>query len=90
MANVLVILAGISFRIVVSSGLRQLTLQGFLPMTGKNMAMGGVCLPAITMAIRHIHEKAGLLDDYNLTYTWMDTQVICLCFIFFLFRKSSA
>ena len=44
-------------------------------MTGKGWTGGGACLPAVLMALRHVNERAGLLDDYNVTYTWVDTQV---------------
>ena len=44
-------------------------------MTGRRMAVGGACLPAVMMALRHVNERPGLLDGYNLTYTWVDTQV---------------
>ena len=52
-----------------------LNLMGFLPMTGTGWAGGGACLPASLMAVRHVNERPGLLDGYNLTYTWVDTQV---------------
>ena len=54
---------------------KDLNLLGFLPMTGQGWAGGGACLPAVLMAVRHVNERPGLLDDYNLTYTWVDTQV---------------
>lgn len=73
--KVLIILAGVKCHVASSNNLKQLTLQGFLPMTGRRMAVGGACLPAVMMALRHVNERPGLLDGYNLTYTWVDTQV---------------
>ena len=55
--------------------LTELALQGFLPMTGKGWVGGGACLPATLMALRHVNEMPGLLEGYNLTYSWVDTQV---------------
>lgn len=54
---------------------KRLDLMGFLPMTGTGWTGGGACLPAIMMAVKHVNERAGLLDGYNLTYHWVDTQV---------------
>ena len=45
-------------------------------MTGETWPGGGACLPAILMAVRHVNERPGLLDGYNVTYTWADTKVI--------------
>ena len=59
-----------------SEGLRQIRLRGFMPMTGKIWPAGGACLPATLMAVRHVNEKPGLLDGYNVTYTWADVKVM--------------
>ena len=64
-----------SFTAVFSNELRSLVLQGMQPMTGTGWTGGAGCLPAALMAVRHINEKADLLDGYNLTYNWVDTQV---------------
>ena len=45
-------------------------------MTGETWPGGGACLPATLMAVRHVNERPGLLDGYNVTYTWADTKVI--------------
>lgn len=58
-----------------SSNLKRLDLLGFLPMSGSGWTGGAACLPAALMATRHVNEKHGLLDGYNLTYNWVDTQV---------------
>ena len=55
---------------------KTLEMLGFLPMTGKGWIGGGACLPATLMALRHVNERQGLLDGYNLSYSWVDTQVI--------------
>ena len=65
----------ISFELIRSDESKQLTLQGFLPLTGSGWTGGGACLPAVLMALRHVNERPGLLDGYNLTYSWVDTQV---------------
>ena len=57
---------------------KNLNLLGFLPMSGQGWTGGGACLPAALMAVRHVNERPGLLDDYNVTYTWVDTQVRCI------------
>ena len=61
--------------VVFACDLRPLVFQGFLPMTGSGWPGGGACLPAVMMALRDINARQGLLDGYNLTYTWVDTQV---------------
>ena len=58
-----------------SEQLKQLTLQGLLPMSGGGWDVGGACLPATLMAVRDVNERAGLLDDYNLTFTLKDSKV---------------
>ena len=60
---------------VFSDPLREIRLQGFLPMTGTGWPIGGACLPATLMAVRHVNEREGLLDGYNITYSWADTKV---------------
>ena len=55
--------------------LRDIRLQGFLPMTGTGWPIGGACLPATLMAVRHVNDRAGLLDGYNITYSWADSKV---------------
>ena len=74
----------IIFVVLINStvALKELTLQGFLPMTGEGWVGGGACLPATLMALRHVNEMVGMLEGYNLTYTWVDTQVSY--FIFFI------
>ena len=69
------VIAWHNFLTVFSNELRSLVLQGMQPMTGTGWAGGASCLPAALMAVRHINEKADLLDGYNLTYNWVDTQV---------------
>ena len=65
----------VGFKLIRSDESKQLTLQGFLPLTGSGWTGGGACLPAVLMALRHVNERPGLLDGYNLTYSWVDTQV---------------
>ena len=74
--------AGFVFIIIISSCVSgsdakksPLRLLGFLPFSGEGWIGGAACLPAVTMAINDISEYNGLLDDYNLTYYWIDTQV---------------
>ena len=64
------------FIAVFSDKLREIRLQGFLPMTGLGWPIGGACLPATLMAVRHVNEREGLLDGYNVSYTWADSMVI--------------
>lgn len=63
-----------------SSGLKRLETLGFLPMTGNGWTGGQACLPGILMALRYVNDRSGLLDGYNLTYTWVDSQVNVSCF----------
>ena len=63
------------FTAIFSETLREIRLQGFLPMTGLGWPIGGACLPATLMAVRHVNERVGLLDGYNVTYTWADSRV---------------
>ena len=65
----------------VQTELKNLELLGFLPMTGKGWVGGAACLPAVNMALRHVNERPGLLDGYNLTYSWVDSQVIIIIII---------
>ena len=55
--------------------LRDIRLQGFLPMTGTGWPIGGACLPATLLAVRQVNEREGLLDGYNISYSWADTEV---------------
>ena len=73
--NCLILLIVIYLKVTDSNELTPLVLQGFLPMTGSGWPGGGACLPAVEMALRHINSRAGLLDGYNLTYTYVDTKV---------------
>ena len=70
----IIVLASI-IGIVVDAESKHLALQGFLPMSGTSWTGGGACLPAVRMALRHVRERRGLLDGYNLTYSWVNTQV---------------
>ena len=74
-SSVLLLFAVGPVDVVFASDLRPLVFQGFLPMTGSGWPGGGACLPAVMMALRDINARQGLLDGYNLTYTWVDTQV---------------
>ena len=73
--NIILAWAGLYFDVASAAELKPLTLQGFLPMTGSGWPGGGACLPAVMMALRDVNAREGLLDGYNLTYTWVDTQV---------------
>ena len=57
------------------SDAKPLNVLGFLPMSGSGWTGGAMCLPAAQMATRHVNERDGLLEGYNLTYTWVDSQV---------------
>ena len=57
---------------------KNLELLGFLPMTGKGWVGGAACLPAVNMALRHVNERQDILDGYNLTYSWVDSQVMTI------------
>ena len=72
---VTLVLSILTFKMASLNPTKSLALQGFLPMTGSSWTAGGACLPAVLMALRHVNERPGLLDGYNLTYTWVDTQV---------------
>ena len=67
-----------------SSDVKTLEMLGFLPMSGKGWVGGGACLPAILMALRHVNERPDVLDGYNLTYFWVDTQVIIIIFLSYI------
>ena len=71
----LLVIALLLFRSMCSERLREIRLQGFLPMTGTEWPAGAACLPATLMAVRHVNERVGLLDGYNVTYTWADSKV---------------
>ena len=70
-----ILLYRVSLLSASSDEVKTLTLEGFLPMTGKGWNGGGACLPAVMMALRHVNQRVGLLDGYNITYHWVDTQV---------------
>ena len=55
--------------------IRDIRLQAFLPMTGTGWPIGGACLPAHLLAVRQVNEREGLLDGYNISYSWADTKV---------------
>ena len=76
----------ITISLIQGEEFKNLNLLGFLPMTGVGWAGGGACLPAALMAVRHVNERPGLLDDYNLTYTWVDTQVRSFFFGVFVYH----
>ena len=67
-----------------SGELRDIRLQGFLPMTGVGWPAGGACLPATLMAVRHVNGRAGLLDGYSVTYSWADSRVMLIIIIVIL------
>ena len=52
-----------------------LYLMGLLPMSGETWPNGGVCLPPMEMAIRHVNEREDLLPGYRLNLVWKDTAV---------------
>ena len=37
-----------------------------------------------TWSLRHVIQRVGLLDGYNITYHWVDTQVCMYVLIFFI------
>ena len=80
-----ILMIGIGAVLAQENENRTLELLGFLPMTGNGWNGGGACLPAALMAVRHVNEREGLLDGYNLSYTWVDTQVSALL----LYRRAS-
>ena len=71
-----ILLIGFTFSSVKTVETKQLTLQGFQPMTGNGWTGGAGCLPGALMALRHVNERSDILEGYNLTYLWADTQVI--------------
>ena len=64
-----------------TAGPGELVLQGFLSMTGEGWPGGGAGLPAAMVALRHVQEYPGLLDDYNLTFNWEDSEVSRVTYI---------
>ena len=60
-----------------ANDIKPLPLQGLQPMSGTGWTGGAGCLPAALMALRHVNERSDILDGYNLTYSWVDTQVCC-------------
>ena len=79
---VCIMVNGLTLLSANSDEMKTLTLEGFLPMTGKGWNGGGACLPAVMMALRHVNQRVGLLDGYNITYHWVDTQV-CM-YVYFI------
>ena len=69
------VLFPLMLNIPFSNQAKNLTLQVFLPMTGGGWNSGGACMPAVTMATRHINERKDILGGYNLTVTLLDSQV---------------
>ena len=63
-------------KVHVAQEYNELRLLGMLPISGTTGWNGGAaCLPAIDMALTDINNNSDLLDGYNLTYKWLDTQV---------------
>ena len=59
----------------VCSPMKDLYLMGLIPMTGDTWPGGGVCLPPMEMAIRHVNEREDILPGYRLNLIWKDTAV---------------
>lgn len=55
--------------------IRELRLLGLLSETGVAYKSAGSCLTAITMALDDIGARTDILEDYNLTYKWVDSRV---------------
>ena len=64
-----------------TAGSGELVLQGFLSMTGEGWPGGGAGLPAAMVALRHVQEYPGLLEDYNLMFNWEDSEVSRVTYI---------
>ena len=73
--TVTIILNAITLNNAISKSEKDLHLQGLLPMTGTGWNAGGACVPAVLMAMRDVNKEQGLLVGYNLTYSWVDSQV---------------
>ncbi len=54
-----------------------LLLAGLIPTVkdGQVFPTGSGVLPAVRLALRHVNEQPGVLDDYWLDIAWNDTQV---------------
>ena len=70
-----VVLLESKFETGSTTPLRQLVLQGFISMTGEAWPGGGASVPAVLVALKHVNEYPGLLDEYNLTFAWEDSKV---------------
>ena len=65
----------LTFPTVVDS-LKDLRLLGLLPMTGDIYPGGWSCLVPVKMALDGINAHPNLLQGYNLSYDYIDNQVI--------------
>ena len=59
----------------------QLRLLGLLPTSGVGWIGGRACLTPILMALEDLEARTDLLPDYELNYSWIDSQVTIINFI---------
>ena len=72
---------------ILASNDKELRLLGLLPMTGDGWSGGISCLPALQMALEDVNKTENILQEYNLTYHWIDTKVNVSLNNFEVFQK---
>lgn len=64
------------FLVMLCSCDRQVKLLEILPMTGKGWVGGSSCALPSRLAIDDINASPNILAGYNLTYSYIDSEVI--------------
>ncbi|XP_053374076.1 gamma-aminobutyric acid type B receptor subunit 2-like [Mercenaria mercenaria] len=66
---------------------RILRLLGLLPLNGESWNGGRSCLPAVQMALEDVNAQSNILQDYNLTFKYVDTECTSGMAIFRMFES---
>lgn len=75
MEFLLVWLLVVSGTMIMCTCERTIKLLGILPMTGKGWVGGSSCALPSKLAIEDINANETILNGYNLSYTYIDSQV---------------